>query len=75
MLFDEGRRPTRTEMRRIYDESARQAREFAERLKERLPNRTREEAELKTLPEEPAALPAPAISTQEEEAREEEPGG
>lgn len=52
MLFDEGRHPTKTEMRRIYDESTRQARDFAERLKDRLPSRTR------TVESEPAALPA-----------------
>ena len=65
MLFDEGRRPTKAEMRRIYDESARQAREFAERLREKLPSRTRAESETKSLPAEATPLPA-EVSLSEE---------
>lgn len=74
MMFDEGRRPTATEMRRIYDDSARQAREFAERLREKLPSRTRAESETLALPAEPVALPAPQAVAQEEEPGQEEPG-
>jgi uncharacterized protein (DUF697 family) len=71
MFFDEGRRPTKAEMRRIYDESARQAREFGERLREKLPSRTRSETETLTLPAELDALPAPEPVAREQESAQE----
>lgn len=52
LAFDEGRAPTRREMRRIYQEGAALAREAAGRLKERLAAR-------RGFRGEPAALPAP----------------
>lgn len=62
MAFDQGRRPTRKEMRRIYEESAQRAREIAGRLRDRKGLRERGEPG-------PDALPPPAYDDAVEEVQ------
>lgn len=59
MVFDEGRRPTRAEMARIYEEATNLARDAAARVLEKFGGRKDAPSEPKALPE-PSAEPLPS---------------
>ena len=67
MVFDEGRRPTRQEMLRIYEESAQRGRDFVGRLRGRRRGGENSGEQLAALPPPPALAP-PAGSPEREAA-------
>jgi hypothetical protein len=66
MVFDEGRRPTRSEMRRIYEEGAHLAKALSATLRDRVRKQ-------KSLPPPQPALPEPAAEAKAPAVPETEP--